>query len=213
MQRFINKLILHVRKPKGFLGLLMARGMNSSHNKMTNWGLEFINVKDKKNILDIGCGGGRTLKKLSISSPDSTVYGIDYSKESIAISTGVNKKDIKKGKVILKESGVSALPFGNNFFDLITAIETYFFWPDLKNDMKEVLRVLKPNGTFLIISGEYKNDKNNKFDKRNKSFVEKLNMHYHSPEDLTKLLTAAGFKDLRIEEQFEKGWLCAISKK
>ena len=205
-----DKILLQYRKPNGFLGQLIARSMNSSHHKMTNWGLDFINIKNPKNILDIGCGGGRAITKLSVLFPDSTVYGIDYSKKSIDISTRVNKKNIKKGRVILKEANVSSLPFENDYFDLITAIETYYFWSDLEYNMKEVLRVLKPNGLFLIISSVYKNDK---FDKRNKSYVEKLNMHYHSAEDLNKLLSNTGFKNIKINEKYEKGWLCAITEK
>jgi ubiquinone/menaquinone biosynthesis C-methylase UbiE len=206
----LDKIILQVRKPNGLLGRLMARGMNINHRKLTDWGLEFINKNDIKNILDIGCGGGRTIKKISILSPKSNVYGIDYSKESINISASVNKKNIKNGRVILKEANVSSMPFEDNYFDLIIAIESYFFWPDLENDMKEVLRVLKKNGIFLIVSGEYKNDK---YDKRNKSFVEKLNMHYHSPEDLYNLLFNSGFKNIKIYEKYENGWLCEISEK
>lgn len=206
----LDKIILQVRKPTGLLGRLMARGMNINHRKLTDWGLEFINKNDIKNILDIGCGGGRTIKRLSVLSPNSNVYGIDYSKESINISARVNKKSIKNGRVILKESNVCSLPFEDSYFDLIVAIESYFFWLDLGNDINEVLKVLKKNGIFLIISGEYKNDKS---DKRNKSFVEKLNMHYHSPEDIYNLLFNSGFKNIKINEKYENGWLFVISEK
>ena len=41
-------------------------------------------------------------------------------------------------------------------FDLVTAVETHFFWPDLPNDVREVLRVLKPGGTFLLIAEVYR---------------------------------------------------------
>jgi ubiquinone/menaquinone biosynthesis C-methylase UbiE len=206
----LDKIIFQVRKPTGFLGRLMAKGMNINHRKLTDWGFEFIKKKNFKNILDIGCGGGRAISKLVNLNPNSTVYGIDYSKESIDVSNSVNKKNIKKGRVILKEASVSDMPFENNFFDLITTIESFFFWPDLENDMKGVLRILKPNGTFLIISGEYKNEK---YDKRNKSFVEKLNMHYHSKEDLNNILNKVGFSNIKINENYEMGWLCAIAKK
>jgi len=44
-------------------------------------------------------------------------------------------------------------------FDLVTAIETQYYWPDLVNDMREILRVLAPGGTLVIIAESYKNGK------------------------------------------------------
>lgn len=41
-------------------------------------------------------------------------------------------------------------------FDLATAVETHYYWPDLNADMQEVLRVLKPVGTLIIIAEAYK---------------------------------------------------------
>ena len=38
--------------------------MNFSHAPLTNWGLNFIKFEDNWTILDIGCGGGATLKRL-----------------------------------------------------------------------------------------------------------------------------------------------------
>ena len=61
----LDKIILQVRKPTGFLGRLMAKGMNINHRKLTDWGFEFINKMDFNKILDIGCGGGRAINKLA----------------------------------------------------------------------------------------------------------------------------------------------------
>lgn len=55
------------------------------------------------------------------------------------------------------------LPFGNDVFDLITAFETIYFWPDILEALKQVHRVLKPNGTFMIcneVNGENPKDEN-----------------------------------------------------
>ena len=43
------------------------------------------------------------------------------------------------------------MPFDDNTFDNITAVETYYFWPDKENDVKEVFRVLKQGGTVMLL--------------------------------------------------------------
>ena len=40
--------------------------------------------------------------------------------------------------------------FADDWFDAVTAFETVYFWPDLPQCFREVCRVLKPGGTFLI---------------------------------------------------------------
>jgi serine/threonine protein kinase len=44
----------------------------------------------------------------------------------------------------------------DDVFDLVTAVETQYYWPNLVKDMQEVLRVLKPGGTLIIILESYK---------------------------------------------------------
>jgi ubiquinone/menaquinone biosynthesis C-methylase UbiE len=63
---------------------------------------------------------------------------------------------------------VSSLPFADNMFDFVTAFETYYFWPNLNDDLKEIKRVLKPGGTLLIVNEVYKD---NQFEKRNSKWA------------------------------------------
>ena len=42
------------------------------------------------------------------------------------------------------------MPFEDNTFDIVTAFETVYFWPDIEKSFGEVKRVLKPGGMFLI---------------------------------------------------------------
>jgi ubiquinone/menaquinone biosynthesis C-methylase UbiE len=46
----------------------------------------------------------------------------------------------------------SALPFADGTFDLVTAIESHFWWPELPQAAREVLRVLKGGGRFAIVA-------------------------------------------------------------
>jgi SAM-dependent methyltransferase len=52
-----------------------------------------------------------------------------------------------------RASPFEAIP--DDKFDLVTALETQYYWPDLVTDMQEILRVLKPGGALLIIVESY----------------------------------------------------------
>jgi 2-polyprenyl-3-methyl-5-hydroxy-6-metoxy-1,4-benzoquinol methylase len=52
--------------------------MNKGHESMTDWGLGHMRVENRFKILDVGCGGGRTIEKLGAMEADAMVYGIDY---------------------------------------------------------------------------------------------------------------------------------------
>ena len=197
-------MVTQVSKPTGFLGKLIAIGMNYNHKRLTNWGLNGVNIGRDFIILDIGCGGGATIKRLSKVAIDGKVYGIDISDISVQASIKKNRNLIEKGKVEITKGSVSTLPFQDNFFDLITGINTHIFWPDIKNDMKEVLRTLKLNGILLTLADVYKNEK---FTKRNKKITESVNINFHTKEELEKIYKESGFSKVEVSENYEKCWI------
>lgn len=91
-------------RPEGFLGRLMLRFMNFGHAPLTNWGLGLVSFGNGMTMLDIGCGGGATLKRLLKKSPNGKVYGIDISAESVAKAKSVNQKLL--GSRVFVEQGL-----------------------------------------------------------------------------------------------------------
>ena len=138
----------NMRKPQGKLGNMQLKSMNKEHTPVSLWGLKHLNIKEDDVILDIGCGGGMNIKRMSEKA--KKVYGVDYSIESVKLSRQVNEDNIRQGKVEVLEGNVAALPFDDDSFDIVTAFETVYFWPDIEKSFGEVRRVLKPGGTFLI---------------------------------------------------------------
>src|SRR5690348_17808753 len=126
------------KKPRGWLGRFTLWRMNASHSKLTDWGLGHVSVESDYTILDVGCGGGRTVGKLAARAAQGKVYGVDYSEESVATTKRLNARWIELGRVEVRHASVSQLPFAGGVFDLITAVETHFWWPDLPGDLREV---------------------------------------------------------------------------
>ena len=163
-------------------------------------------------MLDIGCGGGRTIAKLAILAPEGKIFGIDYSDDSVAIARKTNAKLIQNGHVNIEHGSVAQLPFENGRFDLITAVETHFFWPDLAANLREVIRVLKPGGTFIIIAEVYKGGMK-MAGKLAEKYIHHSGMLLLTPDEHRDYLVKAGFADVRINTRPEKGWITAIGTK
>ena len=197
-------------KPTGELGRQVAIRMNSHHEELWRWGLSFIDIKDRINIFDIGCGGGKAINIMSSLFKANKIFGIDYSEDMVQLASDVNRDLINQGLVEINHGDVSSLSFSSDTFDLITAFETYYFWPSLIDNFKEVRRVLKPGGIFLLVNEAYKDEK---FEERNSSLAKLIKMKYNTPEELTGLLMESGFDSTDNFTIPEKNWITSISIK
>src|SRR5215467_6189560 len=126
---------LQCRKPRWLLGRFVLAQMNRGHSGLTQWGLRHLQIARDATALDIGCGGGRTLATLAEIATMGKVYGVDYSAASVAASRKHNEGRIAEGRVDVQESSVSNLPFPPATFDVVTAIETHYYWPHLSTDL------------------------------------------------------------------------------
>ena len=79
-------LLRQAGRPRGPLGRNMVRGWNRSHSKLTDWGLQQLTLPGNGGMLDVGCGGGRTVSRLSALAPAGRVVGLDVSAASTAVA-------------------------------------------------------------------------------------------------------------------------------
>ena len=181
----------NMRKPEGKLGNIQLKSMNKEHTPVSLWGLKHLNISPDDVILDIGCGGGMNINRMAQGA--KKVYGVDYSIESVNLSKEVNEDLIKEGRVEVHEGNVMDLPFEDNSFDIVTAFETVYFWPDIVKSFGEVKRVLKPGGMFLI--GCEANGTNNL---AMKFFDKVIDMTFYEDNDLVGFLKSNDFKDVTV---------------
>lgn len=193
----------NTRRPEGFGGKLMVSMMNLGQAALAEWGLQHLAVPEGAAVLDCGCGGGANIKKLLEKAAQGSVKGIDYSEVSVEKSRSLNASAISAGRCEIMQANVAQLPFEDSSFDLVTAFETVYFWPELPACFREVGRVLRPGGTFFIC---------NECDEDNKWTDIVSGMKIYTADELTQLLTKAGFTDIVMHKN-DKGWLCATARK
>jgi ubiquinone/menaquinone biosynthesis C-methylase UbiE len=158
----------------------------------------------------VGCGGGGALRDMASKFPSAKLYGIDYSQDMVLLAKKVNKRLIERGRIEITHGSVSSLPFADNTFDLVTAFEAYYFWPDLHSDLQEIKRVLSSEGRLLLVNEVYENEK---FHDRNRKWASWADMHLHRPADYREFLTKAGYEAVEIHEIVKKNWISALGKK
>ena len=205
----LSKIFSNTRKPEGFFGRMMVNGMNGgSHARMAEWGLSNVNLSEHADVLDIGCGGGANMARLLQRCPKGTVTGIDHSPVSVKKSTEVNAAAIAAGRCKVMEASATALPFADRAFDLVTAFETVYFWPEIEKCFAGVHRTLKAGGCFVIVNeDDGLTDANKKWEK----IID--GMHTYTPVELRAHLIAAGFHDIAIHRDEQHHWLCVLAKK
>ena len=181
----------NMRKPKGKLGQIQLKSMNKEHTPVALWGLKHLDIKSDDIILDVGCGGGININRMAKNA--KKVYGVDYSIDSVKVSREVNRQEIYDGKVEVVQGDVQSLPFEDETFDIVTAFETVYFWPNIEKCFGEVKRVLKPGGIFLI--GTESNGSDNIAMKISEKFID---MTVYNDEELTEFLQNNDFSQITV---------------
>lgn len=187
-------LIKQSQKPSGLIGRVITKIWSFYFKKLSLWAIKQTTISDNYRILEIGYGDGSTIKNLLALNKNLEIHGIDISKESYRTAQRVHSDSIRKGSVQLKIGNVENMPYQNNYFDRIFAIQTHIFWKDIKKSFQEVYRVLSSNSTLIIAS-------------------EKEKIHYHMTDyrtshEFSQLLTSIGFS--KIEEKQNRNWILYI---
>ena len=198
------------RCPTGRRGRFVAALMNRCHKSLSLWGLTHVNIEPAHVILDVGCGGGKTVNRLAKRAPLGKVFGIDYSEDMVEYSKKVNKKLIAENRVEIVEGSVEKLGFSDDFFDLVTAIETYYFWPSFSDALKEIRRVLKPGGKLLIVNEMVKDGV---YEIKHAEMIKQAYVRLISLDEIRNTVLRVGFADVQIFNKAGSPWNAILAKK
>jgi ubiquinone/menaquinone biosynthesis C-methylase UbiE len=179
-------------KPTGFFGKILAKGMARGHKEFYKNALKAINPKKNDKYLEIGFGSGIFINKYI--SHVSRIAGIDHSEDMVRLASKINKKLVESGKAEFIQGKASLLPWADNEFTVVAAIETFFFINETEKTLKEIFRILKPEGRLIIEMAFNKDDGVD-----HKRHIKKMNLKLYSGEEMKKMLKKAGFNDIIID--------------
>ena len=128
---------------------------------------------------------------------------VDYSRQ-------VNKKLIATNRVEIVQGSVEKTGFKDDFFDLVTAIETYYFWPNLAEAFQEIKRILKNEGYLLIISEMIKDGI---YEVENAEIIAKTHVHLVPLQEIQRMLYSAGFSNVKVYRKRKSDWNAILAQK
>jgi len=146
--RFIAE---QARNPKGPLGWVIAFIMARETWVENQRAIDALGIEAPDNILDVGCGHGRSLAALAALAPEGHVVGTDPSELMAGIAVWRNRKLVRQQRVDVRLAAVDALPFPDATFDKALCVHVAYFWNDLDAALGEIARVLKPGGRLVLV--------------------------------------------------------------
>lgn len=190
-----------------------AELMEKEHGENVSKFLDKISFDKPFSLLDIGCGNGWVVRKISSDPNCRKAIGIDKSKKMI-IQAKKNKKnpneeyfhtDIESWKHTKK-------------FDFIFSMESIYYSDSIEKALKKIYKFLKPGGKFFCGMDFYTDNKaTSKW-----SEMMKIQMHLHSKKEWRQFFINAGFetrtkqiKDMKSRKKWKRefGTLFIIGKK
>jgi ubiquinone/menaquinone biosynthesis C-methylase UbiE len=187
----MRNLLMHMfGRPQGFLGRLGGMIMARANAGCGAWVTELLEVGPNDAVLEIGFGPGVVVERLSKLATRGHVAGIDPSREMVEQARARNATAIQNGRVEIRRGSVESLPFDDNSFDKVLAINSMQVWPDAGAGLRDIRRVMKPAASVAL----------------------GFTVHSGQPnKGLTELLTAASFTNAHVVTK-EK-WFCALALK
>lgn len=196
------------RKPSGWLGKYILQPMfvkgNADLNQLI---LELMTVQANEQVLEVGFGPGELLIQLCQQSPSAQFTGLDFSPLMLHQAALHAKSFIESRQLTLIEASSDNMPFENSSFHQVACANTLYFWQPPEPHFKEIFRVLRPGGKFVMgfRTGEQ---------------IDGMNLHSsifgrYTTEEVESLLELAGFENIRLEYRvgFPVDSVCAMAYK
>lgn len=110
--------------------------------------LDYVELPNHPNVLDLGCGTGRLLNRLATEFPTLRGIGLDLSSEMLRQARQRNQH---RTRLIYKQGNAESLPFADGQFDAVFNTISFLHYPNPQQVFTEVSRVLPPNGKFYLV--------------------------------------------------------------
>lgn len=121
-----------------------------AQENLINYCISFFPEMKDKSILDLGCGNGTVAFYLAQKFDTEKIVGVDLNKNNVEIAKAEKQRRDVSVVDFVNDDAQDLKRFEDESFDYILNIESAFHYPDKHLFLKELQRVLKPGGHFII---------------------------------------------------------------
>jgi ubiquinone/menaquinone biosynthesis C-methylase UbiE len=186
-----HKIGRQFQSPRGFGGRLIGTLMRIVNEKPNRLAVDALHIGCRDAVLELGFGPGHAIEIMAARAPSGSISGVDQSPIMLEQAERKNQVAVQEGRVFLYRTAFEALPFANASFDKILAVNVIYFWRDAAAVLKEIHRVLRPNGCISIYATEAAT-------MRRWKFAGPETHHLYEADELSGILQEGGFDSRQI---------------
>jgi ubiquinone/menaquinone biosynthesis C-methylase UbiE len=154
-------------------------------------------VQQPMDILDVGCGTGKLLRRARTCWPEAQLIGVDPAQGMIEMAKRLTPN------ATFSTGMAEALPLEDASVDLALSTVSFHHWQDQAAGIREIARVLRPGGCFILVDASFPD------------WVVRIFRlkRFHSPAQLRTLFIQAGFQVQTQQKIAWRRWLATVGKK
>ena len=191
--QLLRPLFQQFARPSGWLGRiagsLMAKGADDDR-----WLVDLLEVQPDDRVLEVGSGPGVAIELIAARATRGLVVGVDPSDVMVRQATRRNRQAVQDGRVQLRQGSVSELPFADSSFTKALALHSIYFWPSVETGLRELYRVLSPDGRLAIGVRMYQ-------PKAGRLNPSRYGLTDDQVQDITSTLEHVGFRDVETQHR------------
>src|SRR6266540_1229426 len=189
LMRQLNRLIgRNYGQPRGLVGRFTARMMRQNNAALNLWLVGLLDIAPRSRVLEVGFGPGVALEALL----------------GHAAAIGAGRLEVNQGDA-------AALPYGDATFDSACGTHVVYFWPDPVATLRELRRVLRPDGTVAL--GYQQREHMPAIALRTTG---QIAARLYGPGEVEQVVRDAGFADVQLKTQGDPaspGGFCVLATK
>ncbi|WP_291864805.1 class I SAM-dependent methyltransferase [Maribacter sp.] len=136
--------------PSGSEGKEIGELLHFSNEGMIKESVLSLKLKNNKRVLELGHGNCSHLPDLLKEGAQLRYFGMEISEVMQKEAQRINASYVEKGQALFSLYDGQKIPYVLNFFDNVFSVNTIYFWNNPVALLKEIYRVLKPNGKFVL---------------------------------------------------------------
>jgi SAM-dependent methyltransferase len=186
-------------KPDGETGHAVAEILNRANAEITAAVYRSLRLQLRECVLEIGFANGKLLPALMACADQLSYTGVDISETMVTAATAFNADLIAAGRASFLLASAEALPFADQSFDKVFAVNVVYFWPEPIRPLAEMRRVLRPGGLSCIASAMAKpGEPPPPFARAEFGF------HRRDLDTLLTLHREAGFRNIEVDDGYQE---------